>query len=242
MVPPQIPHPLDDEDDIAWHQLADSLRPPSSNNNSNSNSNTPETIHPLSRICQLRARAYSELGHPLRANLYWNRALQIDPWCVLALEGLLETTIQSPARVVDSVLMAMAPSNAAAASRDAPAGSAAAAAAAATETPVDDGEWLRALYLARVCTAAPNTAAVLSSSAAATEGPKPSPERSGDDPMEDDDDAAAAQAGNNNNDDHHDDDGNGDENMGGSSSFALTPHHRSDPLTVASRARNRSVA
>ncbi len=202
--PPLIPLHLDDDDEIAWQQLAESLSPKAS---ASCATTTPDRIHPLSRICQLRARAYSELGHPLRANLYWNRALQIDPWCVLALEGLLETSIQSPASVVESVLMAMS-------SRESPEGPN----MKDSESENDDAEWLRALYLARVCTAAPNTANVPTGGVGAAgkdsnEGGKPS---DADDPMEDEVD--------------ENDDGNGDENMTGtvgiSSSFALTPHQR----------------
>ena len=204
--PPLIPLHLDDDDDIAWQQLAESLSPKAS---SRSSTATPDRIHPLSRICQLRARAYSELGHPLRANLYWNRALQIDPWCVLALEGLLETSVQSPASVVDSVLMAMSSREAAEEvandMKD-------------TENDNDDAEWLRALYLARVCTAAPNTANVPTGGVRAAgndtnEGAAKATDAA-DDPMEDEVD--------------ENDDGNGDENMTGtagiSSSFAPTPH------------------
>ena len=204
--PPLIPLHLDDDDGIAWQQLAESLRP--SKLSANSATTTPDRIHPLSRICQLRARAYSELGHPLRANLYWNRALQIDPWCVLALEGLLETSVQSPASVVETVLMAIS-------SRE---GNEEAAGMKDTESENDDAEWLRALYLARVCTAAPNTANVPTGGVGTvgTESKEGgvTDAAANDDPMEDEVD--------------ENDDGNGDENMTGtvgiSSSFALTPH------------------
>ena len=243
--PPLIPHHLDDNNDIAWHQLAEALRPSSTTSNSSS-SNTPEKIHPLSRICQLLARAYSELGHPLRANLYWNRALQIDPWCVLALEGLLETSVQSPASVVESVLMAMAMSSSNSSSviensnnnKDEDSNNDSEGEndnSNNNNEHNDDAEWLRALYLARVCTAAPSTANVTEVDTVGNEananagGLKPSV-GVGDDPMEDDDEAS-----------DENDDGNGDENMAGSSSlFAMTPHlpSRSAP---ASRARSRSI-
>ncbi len=221
--PPLIPLHLDDDDDIAWQQLAESLSPKAS---SRSVTATPDRIHPLSRICQLRARAYSELGHPLRANLYWNRALQIDPWCVLALEGLLETSVQSPASVVDSVLMAISSREAAEEvandMKD-------------TENDNDDAEWLRALYLARVCTAAPNTAniptgGVRAAGNDATEGAAKATDAV-DDPMEDEVD--------------ENDDGNGDENMTGtvgiSSSFALTPHVPSRGGSNAPRRSNENA-
>jgi len=80
----------------------------------------------------------------------------------------------------------------------------------------DDAEWLRALYLARVCTAAPNTANVPTGGVGAVGNEiNKSKDKNGakateaDDPMEDDEN----------------DDGTGDENMlgtvGASSSFAL---------------------
>lgn len=224
--PPLIPLHLDDDDDIAWQQLAESLRP-----SRGSAAITPDRIHPLSRICQMRARAYSELGHPLRANLYWNRALQIDPWCVLALEGLLETSVQSPASVVEFVLMAMSARGSgedpAATGNDMKDND-----ANEVETN-DDAEWLRALYLARVCTAAPNTANVptggvgvagneINNKNSNDGGAKPADT---DDPMEDEVD--------------ENDDGNGDENMtgtvGASASFALSPN-----VTTRARSRGRS--
>ena len=243
MPPPPPPHPplirlhMDDDDDIAWQQLAESLRPSSM---ALSATVTPDRIHPLSRICQLRARAYSELGHPLRANLYWNRALQIDPWCVLALEGLLETSVQSPASVVDSVLLAMSSrgsseeeeetSTTAATTNNndndntmkESSEGAANSNANDSKHENDDAAWLRALYLARVCTAAPNTANIPTGGVGAAGNSEANHHKQNggggaaakpadiDDPMEDEVD--------------ENDDGNGDENMV-SSSFALSPHH-----------------
>ena len=57
--PPMTPHAanipvhLDDDDDIAWHQLAESLRPNNTIDTDANSCGTPNHIHPLSRICQL---------------------------------------------------------------------------------------------------------------------------------------------------------------------------------------------
>ena len=250
---PPIPIYVDDDDDIAWHQLAESLRPRS---NTTSNScGTPNQIHPLSRICQLRARAYSELGHPLRANLYWNRALQIDPWCVLALDGLLETSVLSPMNVVETVLLAMPSSSSSnntttannhngndENSNNSNISNRGTTKIDGTNTSKlneeenkdgdDDAEWLRALYLARVCTAAPSTANTPSSSTNTTTDPSIADrDEEGvfhDDPMEDDDDDA--RVGNYNNNDDGDGDG-GNSIMGRSKSMSLSSRPRTSSRT-----------
>jgi len=152
--------------------------------------------------------------------LYWNRALQIDPWCVLAIEGLLETSVEPPTDVVHTVLSTMTPTSC---RNNTPAGE--------NKSENDDAEWLRALYLARVCTAAPNAANAPSSSASATAtgstmtgstGPGSGSGSGGsggvdigndkDDPMEDDNENDEDNMYHDTND--NDDDGNGDENMG----------------------------
>jgi anaphase-promoting complex subunit 6 len=110
---------LEDEDDIAWQSLSQSI---------------PKTsrmsIHPLARVCCLRGQAYAETGHPLRAAVFWKRALQLDPLCAQALDLLLEKSVVAPTQVLD-VLLGLEFSN--------------------------GDEWLRAMYLARVHVAAPTT-------------------------------------------------------------------------------------
>ena len=102
---------LDDEDEIAWQALAQNIQC------------LPDTVHPLARLCLFRGRAYSETGHPLRAALYWKRALRLDPFCVEALDCLLSRSVVSSQQAFE-VIMDLEFSA--------------------------DMEWLRQLYLARV--------------------------------------------------------------------------------------------
>lgn len=78
------PLPLDDGDDIGWAAFADEIR------------QSAHTVHPISRLCLWRGRAYLETGHPTRAAIYWKRALQIDSKCVEALDFLLGRRIVAP--------------------------------------------------------------------------------------------------------------------------------------------------
>jgi anaphase-promoting complex subunit 6 len=81
---PVPPLPLDDGDDIGWAAFATAVHP------------SPHTVHPISRLCLWRGRAYLETGHPTRAAVYWKRALQIDSKCVEALDFLLGRRIVAP--------------------------------------------------------------------------------------------------------------------------------------------------
>jgi tetratricopeptide (TPR) repeat protein len=83
---------LEDDDDIAWQTLADSILCP------------PNYIHPLSRLCLCRGRAYSETGHPLRAALFWKRALKIDPLCVEALDSLLSRSVVTSQQAYEVIM------------------------------------------------------------------------------------------------------------------------------------------
>ena len=76
---------IDDDDDIAWLSLGQTIMEdfPS------------HKLHPLALLLNLRAMAYAKTGHPLRAATFWKKALKLDPRCVQALEGLLETTTES---------------------------------------------------------------------------------------------------------------------------------------------------
>ena len=113
--------PLEDDDDIAWKAMADAFQAISTT-----------TIHPLSRLCCMRARAYAETGHPLRAATYYQRALRIDPQCVQALDGLLKDQLVQPQQALELIWNLNI-----------------------------SQEWLRALYLARVHVAAPTTTATM---------------------------------------------------------------------------------
>jgi anaphase-promoting complex subunit 6 len=112
--------PLEDDDDIAWQSLAQCI--PTSPDSS--------SIHPLARICCWRGQAYAETGHPLRAALYWKRALRIDPLCVQALDFLLDRSVCPSDQALEVILQLSFP---------------------------PQMDWLRALYLARVHVAAPKT-------------------------------------------------------------------------------------
>jgi tetratricopeptide (TPR) repeat protein len=126
-------HSLQDDDDIAWMTLKENISALIPSNND---------IHPLARICAIRGRAYSELGHPLRAAHFWKKALHIDPTCVDALEGLVLRNAVNPHEALAIVL--------------------------GLEFDASENlEWLRALYLARVHVAAPTSSNIPDSSAAA---------------------------------------------------------------------------
>lgn len=75
---------LEDDDEMAWDSLFQSVDQPES------------YIHPVSRLCLWRGRAYSETGHPQRASIYWQRALRLDPKCVQALDLLLARSVITP--------------------------------------------------------------------------------------------------------------------------------------------------
>ena len=130
--------PLEDDDDIGWQALAQSIpihddEDDSENNAGNSNyalTRGSTMIHPLSRICCWRGQAYAETGHPLRAATYWKRALTIDPLCVQALDYLLDRSVCPSDQALEVILHLNFPS---------------------------DMDWLRALYLARVHVAAPKS-------------------------------------------------------------------------------------
>jgi anaphase-promoting complex subunit 6 len=141
--------PLDDDDDIAWQQLAQSISKIVA-----STKVASTKIHPLARICSLRGRAYSELGHPLRAANFWKKALYIDALCIDALEGLLDKSVVEPSNTLETVL-----SLDFTVQHD------------GSDTPSNDDanclEWLRALYLARVHVAAPTGGLVQEGTSAA---------------------------------------------------------------------------
>lgn len=139
--------PLDDDDDIAWQLLAGAIAKIDLDTQTCTHSTV---IHPLARICFLRGKGYSELGHPLRAAKYWNKALQMDPLCVDALEGLLDKSVVEPAATLQTVL-----------ALDFTTTGTAVACTSSTNL-----EWLRALYLARVHVAAPTGGSVPEGTAA----------------------------------------------------------------------------
>lgn len=102
---------VEDDDDMAWDCLFRSA------------GQTDSYIHPVSRLCLWRGRAYSETGHPQRAAIYWQRAIRMDPKCVQAFDFLLARSVVSPQEafeIVENLTI---------------------------ETPF---EWLRDLYLARI--------------------------------------------------------------------------------------------
>ncbi|KAL3935444.1 MAG: hypothetical protein SGBAC_009041 [Bacillariaceae sp.] len=108
---------LEDDDDIAWIALGDQVlqyQQQSSQDGSKeySSSTQPpmDEVHPLALLLNLRAKAYSKTGHPLRASIFWRKALQLDPKCVPALDGYLESTsvldsqsALTPQQLVDSL-------------------------------------------------------------------------------------------------------------------------------------------
>ena len=80
------PHyfPLEDDDDMAWDSLFQTVEHPEG------------YIHAVSRLCLWRGRAYSETGHPQRAAIYWKRAIRMDSKCVEALDMLLSRSVVTP--------------------------------------------------------------------------------------------------------------------------------------------------
>ena len=102
---------LEDDDDTAWHNLAQSIPCPRN------------YIHPLARLCLLRGQGYSEMGHPLRAALFWKRSLKIDPMCVEALDSLLGRSVVTSVEAFEVIKGLKFPPNM---------------------------DWLRHLYLAKV--------------------------------------------------------------------------------------------
>jgi tetratricopeptide (TPR) repeat protein len=84
--------PLDDEDDMAWKFLSQSVPCPKN------------YVHPIARLCLYRGHAYSETGHPLRAALYWKRSLKIDPLCVEALDCLLGRSVVTSTQAYEVIM------------------------------------------------------------------------------------------------------------------------------------------
>ncbi|CAB9510388.1 cycle protein 16 homolog [Seminavis robusta] len=105
------PQPLEDEDDFAWQSLFQR------------HEHSEGYLHPVSRLCLWRGRAYAETGHPQRAALYWKRAIQMDPKCVQALDFLLERSVVTP-REAFEIIQSL--------------------------TMDESMEWLRLMYLARI--------------------------------------------------------------------------------------------
>lgn len=102
---------LEDDDDMAWDSIFKSVEQPK------------HYIHPVSRLCLWRGRAYAETGHPQRAAIYWQRAIRMDSKCVQALDLLLARSVVTPQEayeIIENLNM---------------------------EAPM---EWLRDLYLARI--------------------------------------------------------------------------------------------
>jgi len=133
----QPSHAIQDDDDIAWQQLQHAI---SANRygpvDGETKPNAAE-IHPLAKICGVRAQAYAKLGHPLRAAIFYKKALQIDPQYVVALEGLLDADQLINAQEAHEFIVhhLQFPPHLA---------------------------WLRAFYLARVHVAAPTSTAAAS--------------------------------------------------------------------------------
>jgi len=110
-VAPNNLYPIEDDDDLAWVSFAQTVQAP------------PGYIHPVSRLCLWRGRAYSETGHPQRAALYWKRAIRMDSKCIEALDLLLSRSAVSPQEAYNVI----------------------------EDLKLDSGmEWLRHLYLARI--------------------------------------------------------------------------------------------
>ena len=83
----QQPHPtaflatpplMDDDDVPTWQALAHVVPL------------VPTEIHPIAQLLYHRGQAYAETGHPLRAATFFQLALQTDPKCLAALDGLLQ--------------------------------------------------------------------------------------------------------------------------------------------------------
>ncbi|CAB9496340.1 cycle protein 16 homolog [Seminavis robusta] len=105
------PQPLEDDDDLAWQSFFQR------------HEHSEGYLHPVSRLCLWRGRAYAETGHPQRAALYWKRAIQMDPKCVQALDFLLERSVVTP-REAFQIIQSL--------------------------TMDESMEWLRLMYLARI--------------------------------------------------------------------------------------------
>jgi anaphase-promoting complex subunit 6 len=90
---------LEDDDDIAWLALGETL---------SVEQRQDQALHPLALLLNLRANAYAKTGHPLRASTFWKKALNLDPLCVQALDGLLESSNNmdndlSPNQIIESL-------------------------------------------------------------------------------------------------------------------------------------------
>lgn len=90
-----LSRPLEDEDDFGWDTLQEYISNILSYTHSHNNTNTPP-IHPLARLCVWRGRAYYETGHPLRAAVFWKRALVIDVRAVDAFLSLVDHALVTP--------------------------------------------------------------------------------------------------------------------------------------------------
>ena len=82
---------LEDNDEMAWETFLQTVETPAN------------YIHPVSRLCLWRGRAYSETGHPQRAALYWKRAIRMDYKCVQALDFLLSRSAITPQEAYEVV-------------------------------------------------------------------------------------------------------------------------------------------
>lgn len=125
-----LPSSIEDDDDIAWQNLAERIQPKQGDSIDGPMSGVP--IHPLSRVCYWRGRAYLETGNPTRAAKFYQRALQIDGYCVDALDGLLDHSVVAPAQALQVIQHITFPPG---------------------------QEWLRAMYLAKVHVVAPTATA-----------------------------------------------------------------------------------
>ncbi|GMI15274.1 hypothetical protein TrLO_g7840 [Triparma laevis f. longispina] len=93
--PPSTTISIKDEDDNLLKQVASEMfgltgTPPTSSTDDNGTTSTSSTVHPLARLCALRALAYAEQDNNPRAVRWFKSALKIDARCVEAFEQLIE--------------------------------------------------------------------------------------------------------------------------------------------------------
>ncbi|GMH75379.1 hypothetical protein TrST_g11702 [Triparma strigata] len=83
-----------DSDDLLLHQIKKEMysptSPPPTPTSDDGPLSTSSTVHPLSRLCSLRALSYSELDNNPRAVRWFKSALKIDCRCVEAFEQIVE--------------------------------------------------------------------------------------------------------------------------------------------------------
>jgi tetratricopeptide (TPR) repeat protein len=132
--------PLEDDDDFGWEALKESIDETTTAaahmDVNHLPSTTTSTIHPLARLCWWRGRAYHEMGHGLRAATYWKRALRMDCRMQQAWEALLERHLLTPIEAhefISSISFNISSSGGGGRNEN-----------------VDNLEWLKALYLARI--------------------------------------------------------------------------------------------